>query len=184
MPIFARDCGARFARSSRFAVRQRTLVATLALSATLGITLGVAGCAAGTGRGAQVQASGGAVPPVGEATGGPPPLPDVSVAPPSLTPVAPVAGTKNRRVHWKLAGRGDSDRSLLVDVAIGGPPCDAVTGVEVVESAATVTVTVYAGTTQTEACTRGMPARIGTARVRVVLDQPLGSRTLVDGAAG
>jgi hypothetical protein len=169
---------------------RRTVVAALAsIAAALpGVALPaaalLAGCASGSGRaGGPVHASGGVIPPTGGATGGPPPLPDVSApAPPSLTPVTPAAGTRERTVRWRLAGRGDGDRWLLVDVAIGGPPCDAVTGVDVVESADTVTVTVYAGATTPESCARGMPARVGTARVRVALGRPLGSRALVDGA--
>jgi hypothetical protein len=160
--------------------KQQAVIATLASIAAAAL---LAGCASGTGRaGGPVHASGGAVPPTG-GTGGPPPLPDVSApAPPSLTPVTPVPGTKERTVRWTLAGRGDGDRWLLVDVTVGGPPCDAVTGVDVVESADAVKVTVYAGATTPRSCTGGVPARVGTVRVRVSLGQPLGARVLVDGA--
>jgi hypothetical protein len=122
------------------------------------------------------------VPPTGRGSGGPPPLPEVSPpATPALTPIDPVAGTRDRTVRWRLAGQADNGRVLLLDVPIGGPPCDAATGVDVRESATEVTIIVYAGKTGSGSCPPGMPAILGTARVRAVLAQPLGSRKPVDG---
>src|SRR5262249_19780283 len=115
---------------------------------------------------------------------GPPPLPEASPpATPSLVPVAPVPGTRARAVRWTLAGSADGGGTLLLDVAVGGPPCDAVTAVDVMETARRVTVSVYAGATASASCGPGVPAMVGTVRVPAHLSGPLGSRALVDGAA-
>jgi hypothetical protein len=152
----------------------RTLIGALAIALSLG------GCATGA------RPGGVTVPPnTGAPPGGPPPLPEVSApAPPSLVPVAPVPGTRERSVRWTLAGSADGGGTLLLDVAVGGPPCDAVTAVDVMESAERVTVSVYAGATATASCAAGVRALVGTFRVPAHLSRPLGSRTLVDGAAG
>jgi hypothetical protein len=65
----------------------------------------------------------------------------------------------------------------VVEVQVGGAPCDAVTGLDVTESATTVALTVWAGRTPRADC-HGIPATLGTFRVRVPLDRPLGERTL------
>jgi hypothetical protein len=155
------------------------LPALIVTSAIVAVTL--AGCAAG---GEHPQPGGPtAVPPTGPASGGPPPLTTGSApALPPLTPISPVAGTRARTVPWTFAGQADDGRQLMFDVAIGGPPCDAVTAVDVVEESGSVTVTVHAGVVTGGNCTGGVPAIIGTVRVVARLTQPLGARTLVDGA--
>jgi len=161
-------------------MRRLHLITTLILMVT------IAGCATGnTGRTGQRSPSPGhIVPPARGVSGGPPPLPDASPPiSPTLTPITPVPGTRERTVRWTSAGQADDGRTLLLDVAIGGPPCDVVTAVDVAESADSVRITVYAGATTPASCTRGIPARIGTVRVRAPLAQPLGLRTLLDGAA-
>jgi hypothetical protein len=149
------------------------------LIGALAIALCLGGCATGA------RPGGVTVPPnTGAASGGPPPLPEVSTpAPPSLVPVAPVPGTRARAVRWTLAGSADGGGTLLLDVPVGGPPCDAVTAVDVMETADRVTVSVYAGATASASCGTGLPAMVGTVRVPAHLNRPLGSRTLVDGAA-
>ena len=154
-------------------MRAWTLIGALAIALCLGA------CATGA------RPGGVTVPPdTGAASGGPPPLPEVSApAPPSLVPVAPVPGARARAVRWTLAGSADGGGTLLLDVAVGGPPCDAVTAVDVMETAQRVTVSVYAGVTASASCGPGVPAMVGTVRVPAHLNRPLGSRTLVDGAA-
>jgi hypothetical protein len=121
------------------------------------------------------------VPPTGRGSGGPPPLPEVSPpATPAPTPVDPVAGSRDRTARWRLAGQADGGRVLLLDATVGGPPCDAVTGVDVREASAEVTIIVYAGRTGSAPCPPGVPAILGTTRVRAVLTQPLGQRRAVD----
>jgi len=39
------------------------------------------------------------------------------------------------RRRWTLAGGADGGGTLLLDVAVGGPPCDTVTAVDVMETA-------------------------------------------------
>jgi hypothetical protein len=114
----------------------------------------------------------------------PEPRPDAAPvgpgAPPALT--RPVRGSRERSVPWRparLAGR-----SLLLDVQVGGPPCDAVTAVDVEETGEAVTVTVRAGKVPGARCGPGVPAILGTFRVEARLRDPLGSRELLDGARG
>jgi hypothetical protein len=61
-----------------------------------------------------------------------------------------------------------------------GAPCDAITHIDVAESPEAVELTVWAGRTPGARC-RGVPALLGTFRVRVPLDQPLGDRALRTG---
>jgi hypothetical protein len=80
--------------------------------------------------------------------------------------------------QWHLASQSDDGRRLLVDVAIGGPPCDTVTGVDVSETTTTVTVTVYAGRLTSADCPAGSVGSLATARVEAVLSRPLADREL------
>jgi hypothetical protein len=158
-------------------MRKPVLLATLALVAVVG------GCAGQSGE--PGPPGGMSVPPTGhgsgDGSGGPPPLPEVSPpATPSLTPIDPVAGTRDRTVRWRLAGQAEGGRVLLLDAPVGGPPCDAVTGIDIRESAAEVKIIVYAGKTGSASCPPGVPAILGTTRVRAVLTQPLGQRRAVD----
>ena len=154
-----------------------------AFLATLLLPVAVTACAVTGGSGDGTPAPPRhSVAPTGGATGGPPPLPGPSPPDlPSLTPTTPVPGSRDRKARWTLAGRSPDDRVLLLDVTVGGPPCDAVTGVDVEESAGAVTITVYAGATAAAFCTRGVPAVIGTVRVQVRLAAPLASRALTEG---
>jgi hypothetical protein len=106
-----------------------------------------------------------------------PPVPRAQEPPAEPTPglVEPVGGHRSRRVHWRLVqAAGDV---VVVEVQAGGAPCDAITGIDVVESSETVELTVWAGRTPGARC-RGVPAVLGTFRVRVPLDAPLGERTV------
>jgi len=66
---------------------------------------------------------------------------------------------------------------VVVEVQAGGAPCDAVTGIDVAESPEAVELTVWAGRTPGAHC-RGVPAVLGTFRIRVLLAEPLGARPL------
>jgi hypothetical protein len=109
-----------------------------------------------------------------------PPVPRSTGPVPSHTPglVEPVEGRHERRVPWRLVeARG---RAVVVEVQAGGPPCDAITGLHAAESPRSVELTVWAGRTPGAHCA-GVPALLGTFRVRVPLDAPLGDRTLTRG---
>jgi hypothetical protein len=116
--------------------------------------------------------------------GAPPAPPSVSPSVPSADEpraepppglVEPVRGHRARRVRWRLVqAAGDV---VVVEVQAGGAPCDAITGIDVVESTESVELTVWAGRTPGARC-RGVPAVLGTFRVRVPLDAPLGERTV------
>jgi hypothetical protein len=114
---------------------------------------------------------------------GPPPLPESSPpATPDLVPISPAAGRRERVAQWRLAGKPDGGRRLLLDVSIGGPPCDTVTGVDVTETAKTVRVTVHAGRLTKAICPSGSAGSLATARVEARLAHPLGNRELLGGA--
>jgi hypothetical protein len=83
-------------------------------------------------------------------------------------------------VTFRLAGI--DGRTLRLEVQAGGPPCDAVLGTDVDETPTTVTVTVRAGQEPGAKCGPGVVAMIGTFPVQVRLREPLGTRTLKDGA--
>jgi hypothetical protein len=120
------------------------------------------------------------VPPSGSATGGPPSRPAGDPPPtPALQPISPAPGLRERVASWHLAGQLDGGRRLLVDVAIGGPPCDTVTGVDVDESTTTVRVTVHAGRLTSAVCPSGVAGSLATARVEARLHRPLGERKLL-----
>jgi hypothetical protein len=87
-----------------------------------------------------------------------------------------------REAPWRLVS--DEGRVLRLEVQAGGPPCDAVTSVEVDEGPQTVTVTVHAGPERDARCGPGVAASLGTFRVEASLRAPLGTRTLRDGARG
>ncbi|HWI06933.1 MAG TPA: hypothetical protein VNT54_05405 [Solirubrobacteraceae bacterium] len=95
---------------------------------------------------------------------------------------APVAGRRERKVPWELADSRERARILELEVTLGGPPCDALTAVDVRESSARVVVTLHAGRVPGARCGPGTEALVGTFRVIAQLAAPLGRRTLVDGA--
>jgi len=146
----------------------------------LGIALLATGCAASAGAD---PGDGSDIPPTsGPAGSGPPPLPDSSPPPtPELVPITPVPGHHDRVAAWRPAGQSDGGRRLLLDVTIGGPPCDAVTGVDVTETGTAVTVTVHAGRLPSADCPSGVSAALATARVAAQLARPLGDRHLLGG---
>jgi hypothetical protein len=147
-----------------------------------GVVLVVAGCGGQTSDGGGQAGPVDSVPP---ATGthepaAPPPMPDETPVP-SVEPsvVTPVAGSARRTTPWRLV---QVERSgVLLEVQVGGPPCDVVTAVEVAESAREVTVTVRAGAERGARCGPGEIARLGTVWVRATFAEPLGGRRLVDG---
>ena len=109
-----------------------------------------------------------------------PPLPTESepVAEPTPGIAEPVAGRRERRVPWRLVQA--AGKVVVVEVQAGGAPCDAITHLETSESPEAVELTVWAGRMRRARC-RGVPAVLGTFRVRVPLDEPLGDRTLREG---
>ena len=86
-----------------------------------------------------------------------------------------------REVPFHLVSQ--DGRTLHLTVQAGGPPCDEVTAVDVDESPSAVTLTVRTGAERGAKCGPGTAAILGTFGVEVKLRDPLGSRTLRDGAA-
>jgi hypothetical protein len=121
------------------------------------------------------------VQPAEPARAAPAPMPDATpVRTPTPSVTRPVRGTHERAVPAALAAR--AGRVLLLDVQVGGPPCDAVTAVDIDERRESVMVTVRAGKTPGARCGPGVAAILGTFRVEARLREPLGSRQLLDGA--
>lgn len=147
------------------------------LAALLGGTLVLGACGAPADEPARDE-------PAQPSTGvpAPPAAPDVTTPAPQRQRVQPVAGRSERRVQWKLAGERDGGRRLELEVMLGGPPCDALTGVEVRATDATVVVTLRAGRLPGARCGPGVEAFVGTFGVVVQLDEPLRGRRLIDGA--
>jgi hypothetical protein len=162
----------------------RTVTPAVVGAVLLGTALALAACAGSSGNTGAPPPSPGvnAVPPAGSESG-PPPLPDATRASlPAPSPRDPVPGSRDRAVPWTLAGTAEGGRLLLLDVTVGGPPCDLVTAVDVAESASAVRITVHAGKPAGASCAPGpLPAIAAIERVRVRLAAPLAGRTTVDG---
>lgn len=150
------------------------------------LTLGlVAACSlGGSGR---VGSAGGA----DDSSSGVPPAPPATTprtvspsqagqAGPDPVVIDPVAGHRERRLPWTMV-RSDG-RELVVAVRAGGPPCDAITGVEARESAERVVLIVWSGRVPAAAgCDDPQPALLGTFWVRVPLAAPVGDRAVTPG---
>jgi hypothetical protein len=141
------------------------LGAFVAMSAIVVLALGACGDAAGPGQSAPPQ------PPsqTPASTSGPTPSSTASE-------VTPVPGQRERRVPWRLVDAGPGP-GVVVEVKAGGPPCDVVTHLDVDETPSGVRLDVWAGREPGAVCV-GVPALLGTVRVRVPLAEPLGSRPL------
>ncbi len=117
------------------------------------------------------------IPPTGT-TGQPAPMPDTS-EPPGPTPsvTQPVPGTRERSVPVKVVS--SSGRELVVEVVAGGPPCEAVTGLDVEESSTEVRIAAWVGRTpEATGCDGSQPAVAAIMWVGVTLAEPLGSRSV------
>ncbi|MGL5808511.1 MAG: hypothetical protein ACRCYQ_01020 [Nocardioides sp.] len=110
----------------------------------------------------------------------PPPVPPTTLEGGSARPepppglATPVPGRRERRVDWRFVEEVPGP-ALILELQAGGPPCDAVTDVTAVESSSAVDIAVWAGRTPGARCA-GVPALLGTFRIRVPLTAPLGSR--------
>lgn len=97
-------------------------------------------------------------------TGSSPAASDPTVAPPALT--TPVPGLRERTLTFTVVER--SPRWWIIETQAGGPPCDAITGLEVTGTRADPQIAVYAGSTTGRPC-EAMPAILGTFRLSVDL---------------
>lgn len=125
------------------------------------------------------------VPPAPPTSGmpGPSPLPEPSHLPiPTPTITAPVAGQRQTSTPWTLV-RAEGT-TVVVQVVSGGPPCTAVTGADVTETETTVTITTWTGPidgTDASFCAGPQPAIAAIQWIRVTLEAPAASRTLLQG---
>jgi hypothetical protein len=146
--------------------------------APVAVLLVVCLIAAACGDDGQPRSRDRSVPPASPSVSPPVPIESEPVPEPTTGLVEPVPGGRERRVPWRLVQK--AGKVVVVEVQAGGAPCDAITDIEVAESPEAVELTVWAGRTPGAHC-RGVPALLGTFRVRVPLDEPLGDRTLRDG---
>jgi hypothetical protein len=169
--------------------RRRLLRAMSAATAVVGSAV-LAACGRTNAPGGSV--SGGVPPTTGSAPGsapgsggvpGPAPLPDPPGFPtgiPTPTITEPVAGERRRSAPFVFVlAQGTS---IVVQVISGGPPCDAVTGTEVIETSGRVVLTVWTGP-QVGAgpCDGPQVAMAAIQWIRVPLAAPLGTRELIPG---
>ena len=162
----------------RTARRARPVTPVVPFGALLAVALLLAACASpGAGDGPRSEPSVSPLAPVTPPSPVPVPSSEVGTPPPAV--VSPVAGRRERRVAWRLV-RESPGPAVVVEVQVGGAPCDVVTGVDVTETTTSVTLTVWAGREPGADC-RGVPATLGTYRLDVRLHEPLGDRSLVPG---
>ena len=160
--------GIRGTRPARPAASLAVLVTVLLLATACGSTGARSGPYGGDDR---------AAPPVPPSQQPVPTADPTSVPVPAPGVVRPVAGERERRVAWRLV-RALPGPAMLVEVQVGGAPCDLITGVDVTESDRAVRLVVWAGRELGARCA-GLPAVLGTVRLRVPLGEPLGIRVLV-----
>ncbi|HRC12248.1 MAG: hypothetical protein IPJ15_07200 [Actinomycetales bacterium] len=137
---------------------------------------------------------GGAVPPGGPTGGSPgqqvPPAPPRGAPAPLPEPPGagiptptlsdPVPGKRLRQIPWRLVSADPGTQTVVVETVVGGIPCDRVTGVDVAETAASVTITVWAGPENgATGCDGPQPAMAQIVWVRVPLLSALGSRSVL-----
>lgn len=103
--------------------------------------------------------------------------PEVSVIVPDPTVVGLVP------LPWQSATADPEDgRRIVVDFALTGGPCQVLGGVDLVETPADVTITLRAGAVPGQDCSGPRPSIATSAETVVILDAPLGGRSVRDGA--
>lgn len=132
--------------------------------------------------GAEGGQGGGTVAPIRPSGGGPAPMSDpsnIQIPTPSVGSVVP--GQRERPVVPRLIRAEGSD--LILEIVTGMPPCQAVTGMDVVETSTTVTVTGWVGRTPgATGCDGPQPAIAAIQWIRVSLAAPLGTRSFDAGS--
>jgi hypothetical protein len=99
---------------------------------------------------------------------------------PTPTLSDPVPGKRLRQIPWRLVSADPGTQTVVVETVVGGIPCDRVTGVDVAETAASVTITVWAGPENgATGCDGPQPAMAQIVWVRVPLLSALGSRSVL-----
>lgn len=102
--------------------------------------------------------------------------PEVVQPRPGMADLSPVA--------FQRARVGDDDRTVTIDFWSGVAPCSVLDHVDVRYGDDTITITLFEGHDPSAGAEVACPAIAVEERVIVTLDQPLGGRTIVDGAKG
>ena len=111
------------------------------------------------------------------------PLPPPSSAPMGPNPVTPEPVRDARKQAFSKAGAGASDHTVRVEgLLVGGPPCNVIGRADVNETTSQVTITLWAGPRRDAPCDGPQPTIEFPFVLEVALKQPLGGRTVVDGA--
>lgn len=153
-------------------LRARPVLPAVPLGAMLLLTVAACGSSGAGGSDPGQQRSVSPTPPA-QSPSVAPSTPPPSMPEPAL--ISPLDGQQERRLDWEVVDATGPE--VIVEVQMGGPPCDVVTGLDVTEDPDEVTLTIWAGR-ETGADCAGFPATVGTYRVAVPLDEPLGTRTL------
>lgn len=123
-------------------------------------------------------------PPSSEVSSGPLPLPTTSASEPTPNLVTPQAAVKLRQHRWDEAAPGGEGSELLVrGFLTGGPPCAVLGRVDVSETDESVTITLWVGQQADAACDGPQPDLAYPFVTKVSLQEALGERRLIDGAA-
>ncbi len=103
--------------------------------------------------------------------------------PPVPTPVTPTPGMDDVRARvWDASSVSDDGTTVTLTYYTGVPPCTALDHVDVQYGTDTVTITLYEGSDPSAQGIACIDIAM-LASTTVHLDQPLGDRTIVDGAA-
>lgn len=128
---------------------------------------------------------GGAATPAGPSTGvvSSGPLAPPSEAPTSPNPVTPQPiKDGHKQPFTKAVAVPGGDTVRVEGLLVGGPPCNVIGHADVSETTSQVTITLWAGPHRDAQCDGPQPVIEFPFVLEVQLDQPLGGRSIIDGA--
>jgi hypothetical protein len=154
------------------------MMRTLRLAVALGLLVAAAAC--GTAATGDISGPGPAVSTSSRMTGGPITSTGASGQPNVAEPNASVVDL--RPLRWSRAEAGSGPQLVIHYTTAGLAQCSTLGRVDVAETATTVTATVLVGQLPGVNCGGDQPQLAAQFVTTVTLRQPLGARTVVDGA--
>ncbi|HEY5820466.1 MAG TPA: hypothetical protein VIT20_00730 [Propionibacteriaceae bacterium] len=122
--------------------------------------------------------------PTGVVSSGPMPAPTGPAPTPGTNSISPEPAVDLRKERWTEASPVTDSALVRVQGNLtGGPPCAVIGKVDVSETASDVTITVWVGRRADADCSGPQPDLGYPYAMDVALDEPLGQRTVRDGAA-
>ena len=111
------------------------------------------------------------------------PLTPPNEPPTSPNPVTPQPIKDGRKQPFTKAVAVPGGKTVRVEgLLLGGPPCNVIGHADVSETTSQVTITLWAGSQPDAQCDRPQPTIEFPFVLDVELDQPLGNRSVIDGA--